>query len=131
MPQRAHSMTRTLTVLAIGLTLTAGAAARDEIVEHFIDAPPPPPPTIVHGDDAGAVVDEELEPEVTIIQRKDATYEEYRLNGRLYMVKVVPVVGPAYYYIDRDGDGLLETHTGSPISRGSQPEIPQWVIFSW
>ncbi|MEQ8661712.1 MAG: DUF2782 domain-containing protein [Gammaproteobacteria bacterium] len=123
-------MIRTLTALALGLMLVGGARAADEIVEQFVEVPPPPP-AIIHGDDGADAIDEELEPEVTIIQREDATYEEYRLNGRLYMVKVVPAVGPPYYYIDNDGDGLMETQTGSRTSRTGQPEVPQWVIFSW
>ena len=44
----------------------------------------------------------DLEPEVTIIKRKDSIKEEYRLNGKLYMVKIIPSVGPAYFYIDQD-----------------------------
>ena len=118
-----------LTALALGLTFAAGVPAADEQApEQFVEVPPP---AIIHGDDGAEAIDEELEPEVTIIERDDATYEEYRLNGRLYMVKVVPAVGPPYYYIDNDGDGLMETRTGSPMSRTGQPEVPQWVIFSW
>ncbi len=72
--------------------------------------------------------DEELEPEVTIIQREDATVEEYRLNGRLYSVKVTPKVGKPYYFVDRDGDGVME----SRMSDLYNPfRVPQWVIFSW
>ncbi len=82
---------------------------------------PLPPPDM-------AEQDEELEPEVTIIQRKDATVEEYRLNGRLYSVKVTPKVGKPYYFVDRDGDGVME----SRMSDLYNPfRVPQWVIFSW
>ncbi|MSR13755.1 MAG: DUF2782 domain-containing protein [Gammaproteobacteria bacterium] len=72
--------------------------------------------------------EEELEPDVTIVQKKDATIEEYRLNGRLYMVKVVPVVGKPYYLVDKDGDGLMESKMSSLYN---DPVVPQWVIFSW
>ena len=71
------------------------------------------------------LANDELEPEVTIIKRKDSIKEEYRLNGKLYMVKIIPSVGPAYFYIDLDGDGVWET------SRNSTPKVPQWVILSW
>ena len=85
-----------------------------------LPAPLPPPDPVAY--------DEALEPEITIIQRKDATVEEYRLNGRLYMVKVTSVVGKPYYFIDRDGDGLME----SRISALKNPlQVPQWVIFRW
>lgn len=87
--------------------------------QQALDAPPPPPPV-----QSGEV----LEPDVTIIQREDATHHEYRVNGQLYMVKVVPQVGPAYYLVDRDGDGSLESRTQT-IHEGFQ--VPQWVIKTW
>ena len=95
------------------------------------DRPPPPgsvvipeaapdlPPPVQSG--------EPLEPEVQIILREKETVTEYRVNGRLRAIKVVPTVGPAYYLVDKDGDGSLET-------RGELDGdllIPQWVIFSW
>jgi len=85
-----------------------------------LPAPLPPPERVEH--------DEELEPEVTIIQREDATVEEYRVNGRLYMVKVTPVVGKPYYFVDRDGDGLMESRMSDLYN---PTRVPQWVIFSW
>lgn len=119
---------------AILFALLFGAAAVPAIVlaaepskETFVDVPPPPPPAAIPKPDEEEV-DPSTEPEVTIIQRKDATYEEYRMNGRLYMVKVLPAVGPAYFFIDRDGDGLMETRMND---RASQIQVPQWVIFSW
>ncbi len=81
---------------------------------------PPPPPTVQSG--------ETLEPEVTIIQRKDATVEEYRLNGHLYMIKVVPVVGKPYYLLDQNGDGVMETNMSEIYD---DFVVPQWVLFSW
>ncbi len=71
---------------------------------------------------------EEIEPEVTIIQRKDRTVEEYRVNGQLYMIKVKPAKGPEYVLVDTDGDGNLETR-----SSNLEPNllIPGWVIFRW
>lgn len=73
---------------------------------------------------------ETLQPEVNIIQREDKTIEEYRVNGRLYKIKVTPKVGPEYYLVDSDGDGSFETRrTASPL----EPDImiPQWVLFRW
>ncbi|MEX2480627.1 MAG: DUF2782 domain-containing protein [Gammaproteobacteria bacterium] len=117
-----------LTSLVLGLLLGMPCLAEDQAVpEQFVEVPPPPP-IITKGDDGEQYDQEDLEPEVTIINREDATYEEYRLNGRLYMVKVVPVVGPAYYYVDRDGDGLMETRRND---RRQPLQVPQWVIFSW
>ena len=116
--------------LAIALSCllmsTIGQAA-EPFDGEFVEVPPPPPPAMVFEDDEDQG-DAGTEPEVTIIQREDALYEEYRVNGRLYMVKVEPVVGPAYFFLDNDGDGLLETRWNT---RTRQPRVPQWVLFSW
>lgn len=89
----------------------------------FADAPEPPdlPDPVESG--------EAIEPEVTIIQREDARIEEYRVNGQLYMVKVMPNVGPSYYLLDRDGDGHLESNLNE-IHKASEI-VPQWVLFRW
>ena len=77
---------------------------------------------------AGAVDQEAIEPEVTIIRRQDRTVEEYRINGQLYMIKVTPRKGVPYYLMDSDGDGSLESRRDE-----LDPKllIPSWVIFSW
>ena len=73
---------------------------------------------------------EGLQPEVNIIQREDKTIEEYRLNGRLYKIKVTPKNAPPYYLVDRDGDGSFETRR---FESNLEPDlmIPQWVLFRW
>jgi hypothetical protein len=114
-----------IALFCAGFAFATGPHAAEPAPETFVEVPPPPPAATVAPEDQ---TDEELEPEVTIIQRKDATYEEYRLNGRLYMVKVIPAVGPPYYFIDRDGDGLMESRMND---RGTQIQEQQWVIFSW
>jgi hypothetical protein len=74
--------------------------------------------------------DETLQPEITIIQRTDKTVEEYRVNGQLYKIKVIPKVGPPYYLVDSTGDGTFQT---VPVGDGPQPDllIPQWVLIRW
>jgi hypothetical protein len=99
--------------------------------EKFGEAPPPPPVGTIPIPDEGDDEDTRSsgpEPEVTIVQRKDAKLEEYRLNGRLYMIKIVPFIGPPYYLVDRDGDGLMESRING---RGAEPRAPQWTILSW
>ena len=71
---------------------------------------------------------EPMEPDITIIRRGEETIHEYRINNRLVRVKIQPVIGPAYYLEDRDGDGNLDTRR-SDNERGSN--INQWVLFSW
>jgi hypothetical protein len=68
------------------------------------------------------------EPQVTIIERGSDVVEEYRLQGKLYMVKVTPRKGPPYYLIDTDGDGNLETRRGE---MAETPQIPSWILFKW
>jgi hypothetical protein len=74
------------------------------------------PPSVVPGSD------------VVIIQHEDETVEEYRVGGRLYMIKVQPGKGVPYYLVDTDGDGKLETHY-SDLTENIV--IPQWVLFRW
>lgn len=83
-----------------------------------------PPPEIPDPIQSG----EPIEPEVTIIRKEESVVEEYRVNGNLYMIKVTPSVGPAYYLIDQDGDGRLESRQNR---LGSVDAVPQWVLFSW
>ena len=87
-------------------------------------APVPEPPTIPDPLQSGQAI----EPQVTIIRKDDAIIEEYRLDGRLYMTKIIPAAGPAYYLVDRDGDGQMETRMSEIYDDFT---VPQWVLFSW
>ena len=85
-----------------------------------LPAVPPPPPGMEAFDAA-------LEPEVNIIKAETETREEFRINGKLYMVKVTPAVGKPYYLVDRQGNGVMieseiNPHPVSP---------PMWIIHSW
>ena len=83
--------------------------------------PLPAPPALPAG------VDDDFEPEVTIVQRDGDTVEEYRVNGRLYMVKVTPPHGVPYYLVDQKGDGtMVRFQESSPTL-----SVPMWVIRSW
>lgn len=86
----------------------------------------PEPPRLPQQVETGEAM--ELEPQVTIIQKKDATIEEYRINGHLYKAKVTPVVGPSYYLVDRDGDGRLESRVNDIYE---DIPVPQWVLLTW
>jgi hypothetical protein len=70
---------------------------------------------------------EDVQPEVTIVERDDGVVYEYRVKGQLYMAKVVPASGPSYYLLDTDGDGILD------VQRSGTPDlaVPQWLLFSW
>ena len=99
-------------------------ASHTALAEKQTDIPPPPPSS---SDQQGQ---EEIEPEVVIIQREDKTIEEYRVNGRLYMIKVTPKNAPPYFLLDNDGDGAMESRLGAS---DLEPDImiPRWVLFRW
>ncbi|MEN8106704.1 MAG: DUF2782 domain-containing protein [Pseudomonadota bacterium] len=111
---------RILLALLLTVPLT-GLAEQPPELQPLPDAPLPPPPTPT-GEE------EELEPEVTIIKRGKDVIHEYRINGQLYMVKIVPGYGFPYYLIDRDGDGQLESRYNK-----LEPDIlvPSWMIYRW
>jgi len=44
------------------------------------------------------------------------------------MVKIIPVVGPAYYLIDSNGDGALNIRRNE-LDPGLV--VPSWMIFRW
>jgi len=85
-----------------------------------LPAVPPPPPGMEAFDAA-------LEPQVTIIRNDKETREEFRVNGKLYMIKVTPVGGKPYYLVDHKGDGqFIESGMVGPVTKP-----PMWVIHSW
>lgn len=81
------------------------------------DTTPPP------ASDAGI-----QQPQIIVRPAPAGRIEEYRIGGRLYMVKVTPDKGPGYYLVDSDGDGSLETRKDG---LASQIAIPAWVIKRW
>ena len=61
-------------------------------------------------------------PDVTLIAGEERTVYEYRQNGQLRMIKVVPKFGPPYYLTPRDptrGFGDLEQ---------ADSLIAEWVL---
>jgi len=107
-------------LLALGLLLAAPVKGQDSSGPPTPIEGPPLPERVQSG--------EPLEPEVRIIRRERELVEEYRVNGRLYMIKVVPIAGPPYYLVDSDGDGRLESRF-TELAPGML--IPSWVLFSW
>jgi hypothetical protein len=112
--------------LRILMSLLVGAAmwmpVSQVTAEEGDDAVPEPPEI-----PAPLVDGEVIEPEVTIIEKEDSTIYEYRINGQLYMAKVQPLVGPAYYLMDRDGDGEFDVRSTDP----TKISVPQWILLRW
>jgi len=91
--------------------------------------PPTPPNLEPVPDGAPTEAQESLQqPEVTIRRRPEDTIKEYRANGSLYMIQVIPNKGVPYFLVDTDGDGNLETRYND-LSNGIM--VPAWVILSW
>lgn len=105
--------------------LSASAYAAETL--RHMEAPPDTAP------DAKAKTDdkvprEDLEPgpedAPVVIKKDNVTIEEYRVGGRLYMIKITPKNGRPYYLIDNRGDGKFARQD----SLDSGVRVPQWVI---
>ena len=94
--------------------------------------PPPNAPTAGGTLEAPAapsspVTGEPVEPEITIREGANETIYEYRVRGRVYMVKIQPQFGPAYYMIDSNGDGTLDQRSNVPMDIN----VNKWILFQW
>jgi len=95
---RPASVAILLALLAFGGAAAAGAATADESVRG---------------------------PDVTIIAEEERTIYEFRQNGQLRMVRVVPEFGKPFYLVPRDptqGFGDLER---------ADMLLPSWVIVEF
>ncbi|MCH8227944.1 MAG: DUF2782 domain-containing protein [Proteobacteria bacterium] len=100
------------------------------MAQEDLEKPPKIPQTVVPQEPLPPKVqDEQLEPTVTIREEEDRRIEEYRLNGRIYMIKVTPKNGIPFYYIDTDGDGQLELDMDQQALNPVQPV--HWKIKEW
>jgi len=105
----------TLALLGIALPLAAQQLPKLEPLPE----PPPAPP--------GLEPDPALEPQVTITTRGEDKVEEYRVNGKLYAIKVTPPHGVPYFLMDVTGDGAMVRRD----SLDTGLRVPQWVIHSF
>lgn len=107
-------MRRSIVLLLSALALNVAAQTRPPKLEPLPEPPPPP-----------QALDEALEPQVTITKRGEDKVEEYRVSGKLYMLKVTPPGGTPYYLLDHNGDGSFVRQPGS---FDSGLRVPMWVI---
>ncbi|GBG02363.1 hypothetical protein AZSI13_16900 [Azospira sp. I13] len=111
---------RRLSLLAATLCLFAAGGALAQAARSDLQplpAVPPPPPEM-------APFDAALEPQVTIKKRDNDTVEEFRVNGKLYMIRVTPTHGVPYYLVDDQGDGTFSRRDN--LDQGVR--VPMWVI---
>lgn len=100
---------------------------------------PPPPPMDASAYDADLLPlplqstnlpvddhaqDTALDQGITITKPTEQTVEEYRVGGKLYMIKITPKVGLPYYLVDDRGDGTFSHYQN--LGPGSLP--PRWII---
>ena len=107
-------MRRLIVLLFSAIALNVAAQTRPPKLEPIPEPPPPP---------AGSL-NESLEPQVTISRRGEDKVEEFRMNGKLYMLKVTPPHGVPYYMVDNAGDGHWMRHN----TLDSGIRVPMWVI---
>ena len=85
----------------------------------------PPPPAMSPADTAATEAGNDAvpEPEITITTKGNDRHEEYRIGGRLYMIKVIPKHGRPYYLVDHEGHGQF-------VQSDLMPRVspPMWVI---
>lgn len=113
------NMRRFLAALLLAAALPVAAQQSKPPVLQPVPEPPPPPP--------GYELDPALEPQVTILKRGTDTVEEYRIGGKLYMIKITPRTGAPYYLVDNKGDGQFTRQDN--YDSGIRP--PMWVIFTF
>ncbi|MBY5940196.1 DUF2782 domain-containing protein [Halomonas sp. DP5N14-9] len=63
----------------------------------------------------------QAQPDISVRQEANQTLREYRVNGKLYAIKVEPKDGSAYFLVDRNGDGNFERQGSDNV------DIPGWV----
>lgn len=63
--------------------------------------------------------------DIEIIEGEDRIVYEYRNNGVLMMIKVVPRVGRPYYMVPADGSAHYQNLDHK------KKLYPQWVILEW
>jgi hypothetical protein len=100
------------------LALCATCALADPQEDQALAAPAAP---------QSPVAGEPTEPEVNISETPEGVVYEYRVRGRTYMVRVQPQIGPAYYFLDTNGDGILDVRSDAPLNNAVQ----QWILYSW
>lgn len=115
-PMRSISVFARFCVL---LSLPAAVLAQQPPkLEPLPDVPPPPPQM---------QIDPALEPEVKTFKRGEDKVEEFRVKGKLYMIRVTPSHGVPYVLVDNNGTGKFGVPSQGPADAHSI-SVPMWVI---
>jgi len=101
--------------LLLPQALWAAAPADAEVIDEV-----PSPPKVQSGETL------EGEPQVTIRKKENKTLHEYRMNGELYMIKVIPDHGKPYYlYREDQQSDWVNVGPNPPLA------VPKWTIFTF
>lgn len=113
-------MKKTAQILVSALLLASLAA----VAADKATAPPKGSTPVPDGAPAAGGLDE---PQITIRNKGRERIEEYRMKGKLYMIRVTPPKGKPYYLVDQMGRGEFTRHESpaAPIA------VPQWVIHTF
>lgn len=110
-------------IVALGSTLPALAQSTERPKPPGtvpLEDVPPPPPMIT--------TKPEPEPQVTTRNENGETIQEYRINNKLYMMRVTPKGGHPYVLMDLKGDGTF-TRQDQPVQ--GRLQVPQWVLMEF
>lgn len=116
--ERDNRMKKSSWLLALVLALPLSAVAADG------KGPPPDAQPVPDGPPTAKDI---AEPQITIRNKGTHREEEYRLHGKLYMVKIIPTRGKPYYLVDNTGNGKFVRNEGPVVPM----VVPQWVIHTF
>ena len=75
-----------------------------------------PPPSLMPGP--------ALKPKITRTKRGAEKAEEFRIGGKLYMIKISPKHGTPYYLVDDKGNGSFARTDKADAAK----QVPPWVL---
>lgn len=112
-----------LAVLSVCTLLPLMSLAVEGVYKDNLEALPevPEPPSALHDG-------ETIEPDITIYRKEKKTIQEFRRNGQLYMIKIIPEIGAPYYFLDTNNDGQLDVRSGD-LDKGSRVNL--WKLLEW
>lgn len=68
-----------------------------------------------------ALAQSAVQPSITSQQDSQRTIDEYRVNGKLYAIRIVPKNGTAYFLYDDSGNGDFTRIEAPSVT------VPAWV----
>jgi hypothetical protein len=124
---------RLMSTVLFAALIVVSAIARAQVSRSDLQPLPEPPPmpeaaAQPAGSTAGAAAGTVTEPQVTVRRNNGEVIEEYRVAGRLTMIRVTPAHGVPYVLTDPRGDGSF---SGRRDSLEVPPTVPMWVLFTF